>query len=200
MRVGNPAAIWPGPHGGALVRCLERLHDGHEVSAEIRAIKVALPKHLVALLKVGVPAETVELVRRALALDDEAKRALGALRRVRQPRRQQENLALADFDELAFAALDDWQLHVALNLPEEFGARLEVEVGARVRAADAHHGELRLVEQLVADWREECGGVGLAPGGEVGGADEEWWEVGGGGGGGAEEAAARGDGGASHVV
>ncbi len=83
------------------------------------------------------PAQRVELAGAALALDHQPDGAGLALRRVRDARRQQENLAGADRDVAdhgaAVGLLGDAQRHLAFELVEELGAVLDVEVGARVR-------------------------------------------------------------------
>jgi hypothetical protein len=57
---------------------------------------------------------------------------------VRDARRQQKNLARTHAYQPPPTLLDDWQLHLAVVLPEEFGAGLDVEVGSRVWPAHAH--------------------------------------------------------------
>eukprot|EP00966_Prymnesium_polylepis_P191336 4434138-Prymnesium_polylepis.1 len=157
------------PTGAALLRLAEGLHDGDEVLAEVVAHKVALPQHLVAGLEVDVPAQPVGcLALLAPPLDDQAERPrLGPLRRVRNARRQQEDVALVDVHHFAAAAMDDRQPHVAAQLVEELAALLEVEVGPLVRAADEHDAQLLAVQQLVHHGRRERGGMLAQPRGQL---------------------------------
>ena len=81
---------------------------------------------------------------------------------------QEEHLALADRDVAWRAVLPDAQHHVAAQLVEELVARVVVEVGALVRAADDGHDEVALVPDLgVADRRPQLLAVVLDPAGQV---------------------------------
>ena len=159
-----------GPPRAALLRRAEGGDDGRQILAEVVAPKVLFPQHLVARVKVDVVAQpVVRLVVVPLPLDHQPERPLlRPLRRVRDPRRQQEDLALADSHRLAAAAVDDRQLHVAAQLVEELGALLQVEVEPLVRPADEHDRELAVVEQLVHHRRRERRRVLGEPGGHVG--------------------------------
>ena len=64
----------------------------------------------------------------ARALDDQAHGVGGAPRRVRHVRRQQEDLAFADRHVHALAVLDGGERDAALELVEEFLARVDVEI------------------------------------------------------------------------
>ena len=82
--------------------------------------------------------------------------------------RQEEHLALADGDVARAAVLPDPQHHVAAELVEELVARVVVEVGALVGAADDGDDEVALVPDLgVADRRAQLLAVLLDPAGEV---------------------------------
>ena len=76
----------------------------------------------------AVPLEAVELARPARALDDQAHGVGGAPWRVRHVRRQQENLAFADRHVHSLAVLHGGERDAALELVEEFLARVDVEV------------------------------------------------------------------------
>src|SRR5690606_23919186 len=64
----------------------------------------------------------------------------------------------------AFGALLHAQDHLALQLVEPFRSVLDVEVGARVRAADGHDDEVAVVDALVPDRRAQQVAVFLDPG------------------------------------
>ena len=65
-------------------------------------------------------------------------------------------MAFVDADDASLAALDDRELHVPLHLVEELAAVVEVEVRARVRAADEHDRQEVLVHQPVTNRRREA--------------------------------------------
>ena len=83
------------------------MHDGCEVLPEVVTAEIAFPECLLACLKVRVPAQAVHLPLATLSLDHEAEGAhLGALRRVRDPRREHEEIPFVDVDQLPLALLD----------------------------------------------------------------------------------------------
>ena len=86
------------------------LNDGDEVPAEVVAVEVLLPQNILRRAKVLVePQPVVRLVFIPLPLDHQSDRALvRTLRRVRDARRQQEDVALADVDDLAHAGMHNW--------------------------------------------------------------------------------------------
>ena len=112
----------------------------------------------------AVPLKAVELARAPLALDHEPHRVGAALRRMRHARRQQQDLAFADRHIDAVPVLHGLEQNVALELVEEFLGRIDVIVGARVRAADHHDDEFAVTENaLVADRRLQERAVLLDP-------------------------------------
>jgi hypothetical protein len=104
----------------------------------------------------AIPLESVERVR-PCRLDHQADRALlRPLRGVRDARRQQEDLALADRHVVDLPGVDHLEHHVALELVEELLHRIDMKVRALVRSADDLHRHVAVLEHfLVADRRLE---------------------------------------------
>ena len=91
-----------------------------------------------------------------------------ALRRVRDLRGQEKHLAFADRHVDSALSLDGLQHDVALELIEELGTGVMVEILAGIGAADRHHDELAILEQqLVAHGRLEKCAVLIDPGAQV---------------------------------
>jgi hypothetical protein len=98
------------------------------------------------------------------ALDDESDGMRRALRRVRHVRRDQQDFAGADRHVERAAVLHGLEHHVALELIEEFLARVDVVVVAGVRAAHHHDDEVAVAEHtLVADRRLQLRAVRIDP-------------------------------------
>src|SRR5262249_8400921 len=97
--------------------------------------------HLAAITE---PRQSVELVRPALALDHEAPRRRRPDRTVRRPRATKEHFPLAHGNVTTRAVVHDLHGDVAGQLIEDLVARIDVEVIARVRAADDLEDELAL--------------------------------------------------------
>src|SRR3954469_264348 len=88
---------------------------------------------------VADPEEGILFLRQAPALDHQAHRVGGPLRRVRRVGREQEDLALADGDVHRLLSLQHAQVDVALHLVEELLALVDVVVGALVGAPHHRH-------------------------------------------------------------
>jgi hypothetical protein len=117
----------------------------------------------------AVPLEAVDRALRPRALDHEAQApGLRALRRVPHGRRQQEDVAFRQVDARVLPAVQQEQVRVAPELPEELLVRIVVEVGALVRPADHRDDEVGVLpDLLVADRGLEEVGVLLDPALEV---------------------------------
>src|SRR5579875_1835315 len=150
--------IWS-PHPGAagaagaiLLVAEEAIEDRRELADDVLELEALLVELLPALP--AIPHETVQLARPAPALYHQPHRVRGPLGRVRDFGRQQKDFAFPDRQVDRFSVVADLEHHVALDLVEELLAGIDVIVGARVRAADHHADELRvLVDLLVADLR-----------------------------------------------
>src|SRR5690606_20757649 len=79
------------------------------------------------------PEEGVQFVGEPAALQHQADRVGGTLRRVRHVRGQEEDVALADLNLLGLAVDQDAQPDVPFELVEELLALVDVEVRARDR-------------------------------------------------------------------
>ena len=101
----------------------------------------------------AVPLEAIALARPARALDHQAHGVGGTARRMRHVGRQQEDLAFADGNVHAPAALHGGQRDAALELVEKLLARIDVEILAAVRTADHHDDELAVREHLLVAHR-----------------------------------------------
>src|SRR5438067_403532 len=86
---------------------------------------------------VADPEEGVQLVGKTPPLEHQAHRVGRPLRRVRDARRQEEDLPFADRNVSRLAVLEDAQGDVSLELVEELLALVDVIVAARV--GPAHH-------------------------------------------------------------
>ncbi len=110
------------------------------------------------------PGDGVELVALARSLDDQADRTGRTPRRVVDALRQQENLALLHHDPALAAFFHHVHGDVALQLVEDLVVGVEVEVVARVRAADHLVDEIRALEDFpVADRAKRMRQVALDP-------------------------------------
>src|SRR2546421_7569112 len=133
---------------------VEALDGGLEVLLDVADVHRDLVQLRVALR--AEPDEGLRLPGLALDLDDETPRVGRAGRRRRREGRHQQEPALADDLGRASALLHVFQDHVALEHVEDLVGGIDVEVSARIRAADDHRRELRVFpDDLVADrWLE----------------------------------------------
>src|SRR5262245_7866286 len=119
----------------------------------------------------AVPLEPVDLPGRPRTLDHQPDRAgHGALGRVPDVRRQEEDVAFADGDVAGATLLPHPQDHVAPELVEELVARVVVKVRPLVGPAPHGDDEVPLVPDLrVPDRRSELLAVFVDPAGEIDG-------------------------------
>src|SRR4051794_5604915 len=96
----------------------ETIEHRRQLRFDVRDLDELLVELRVAVL--AVPLEPVTLALAAHAFDHEADGVRGAARGVRQVRRQQEDLSLADRNVDTFALLHRRERDAALELIEEF--------------------------------------------------------------------------------
>ena len=131
-----------------------------------RSMSVELEELLVQALSaaLAIPLEAVELPGAARALDHQSHGVGGALRRVRQLRRDEQHLARADRHLHGTTFLHGPEHHVALELVEELLTRVDVVVLAGIRPAHDHDDEIAVAEHaLVADGRLQLRAVRIDP-------------------------------------
>mmetsp|Transcript_43952 Transcript_43952/g.96016 ORF Transcript_43952/g.96016 Transcript_43952/m.96016 type:complete len:107 (+) Transcript_43952:696-1016(+) len=106
------------------------MDNWQKIPPEVSTVKLLFPQHLFAGVEIGIPAQYIKLMRRALTLHDNSKGGFTPLRRVRQPRRQHEHLT-STYMHIPFGALlNNWQDELSLKLPEKLGPVFNVEISA----------------------------------------------------------------------
>src|SRR3989442_1997389 len=156
LDVAAPAA------GSQLLAPVEALDRGLQILLDVADVHGDLVQSRVAAL--AEPDEGLCLGELALDLDDETPGVGRAVRRVRRQGGHQEHAALADDLRLTLAALHVFEDHVALEHVKDLVGGVDVEVAARVRPADDHGRELRILpDDLVAHGRLERVAVLLDP-------------------------------------
>src|SRR5262245_61992296 len=153
--------------GAELCARVELLNDLAQLHLDVRARERRLVELASAAL--AEPCEPVELVRPALALDDEPPRVGRPDRAVRRASAAEHHLTLAHPDvALRAVSVDAPNGDVALQLTEDLVARVDVEVVPRVRAADDLVDELAFGKDfLVGDGPAEVTPVLLDPAHQV---------------------------------
>ena len=101
----------------------------------------------------AIPLKAVLLRRPTHPFDHQAHGVSRAARRMRRVSWQHQHVACADRDVDDFTVLQRAQYDVALELVEEFIARVDMKIAAIIGAADDHDNEFAVAEQqLVAHW------------------------------------------------
>src|SRR5438309_3772731 len=133
-----------------LVR-VKPLEERRKIAHDALQLHLDAVQEMVALL--AIPLEPVHDALRPGALDHQADAApFGALRRMAQVRRHEEDRAFFQLDASRLAAFHDVEKGVAFHLVEEFLVGIVVEVGAPVGPADDGDDEIRVRPDLrVAD-------------------------------------------------
>lgn len=103
----------------------------------------------------AIPLERIEAAVRALTFNDEPNAARNwTLRRMGNEGREKEDLAFPDRHILRLAIAPETEIHVPFKLIEKFLQRVDVIVGASVRATNNSHNEIAILPDLgVADRR-----------------------------------------------
>ena len=126
----------------------------------------------------AVPLQTILLAGAPVPLDDEPHGICEALRGMRNPAGQEENLSRADGNIDGPALLDGLEQHVTLDLVEELLARVHVIVLARVGSPHDLDDEVAVaVDTLVADRRLQQMPVVLYPAAKIDGLKRLLWHT-----------------------
>ncbi len=133
---------------------VETIEYRRKLSFDVGECQVFLVKQISALL--AVPLKSVELTGPSSALDDQTYGASRTLRRMRDARRQEQNLTGAYGQIANPAVLGHPKHHISFELVEKLFGGIDVEIASSIGTTDGHHDKFTVLKyELVAHGRFE---------------------------------------------